>query len=200
MLRFVSVGVVAGIDGGRPTSRGLPPAKARRWATLPCPAGARGAASVRKRRCLPLRGKSASELARLILVCRGRELFAGRFAHQERLAGAPGERKHAVLRSMRPPRSRNHPAGRTAGSARTRSRDSSLENPFLGERQPFSRGSTPPNAAGGKPLLVGLPPSIPSTAPFGPKRSTPAPFVTGRVCVYLRPKALAAGTAGNGGG
>ena len=35
--------------------------------TLPCPAGARGAAGVRIRRCLPLRGKSASELARLIL-------------------------------------------------------------------------------------------------------------------------------------
>ena len=56
-----------------------------------------------------------------------------RFAHQERLAGAPGERKHAVLRSMRPPRPRNHPAGRTAGSARTRSRVQTLENPFLGE-------------------------------------------------------------------
>ena len=33
----------------------------------------------------------------------------------------------------------------------------------------------PPNAAGGKPLLVGLPPSTPTTAPFGTKRRTPAP-------------------------
>ena len=35
--------------------------KGRFLATLPCPAGARGAAGVRGRRCLPLRGKSASE-------------------------------------------------------------------------------------------------------------------------------------------
>ena len=41
--------------------------------THPCPAGQGYAASVRDRRCLPLRGKSASELARLILgVSRGR--------------------------------------------------------------------------------------------------------------------------------
>ena len=33
----------------------------------------------------------------------------------------------------------------------------------------------PPNAAGGKPLLVGLPPSTSATAPFGTKRRTPAP-------------------------
>ena len=31
-----------------------------------------------------------------------------------------------------------HPAGRTAGSARTRSRDPSLENPFLGDGSRFS--------------------------------------------------------------
>ena len=31
------------------------------------------------------------------------------------------------------------------------------------------------NAAGGKPLLVGLPPSTPTTTPFGTKRRTPAP-------------------------
>src|SRR5699024_9911964 len=54
-----------------------------RWATLPCPAGARGAAGVRGRRCLPLRGKSASDLARRILGYRGGKLFAGRFALQE---------------------------------------------------------------------------------------------------------------------
>ena len=33
----------------------------------------------------------------------------------------------------------------------------------------------PQNAAGGKSLLVGLPPSTPATAPFGTKRSTQAP-------------------------
>ena len=75
-----------------------------------------------------------------------------------------------------------------------------LRIPFWGNGSRFPAAPHLQNAAGGKPLLVGLPPSIPSIAPFGPKRSTPAPFVTGRVCVYLRPKALAAGTAGNGGG
>ena len=37
----------------------------------------------------------------------------------------------------------------------------------------------PPNAAGGMPLLVGLPPSTPATAPFGTKRSTQAPYSWG---------------------
>ena len=35
------------------------------------------------------------------------------------------------------------------------------------------------NAAGGKPLLVGLPPSTPTTTPFGTKRSTQAPYSWG---------------------
>ena len=37
----------------------------------------------------------------------------------------------------------------------------------------------PQNAAGGKPLLVGLPPSTPTAAPFGTKRSTQAPYSWG---------------------
>ena len=134
---------------------------------------------MRIRRCLPLRGKGASELARLILVCRGRELFAGRFAHQERLAGAPGERKHAVLRSMRPPRLRNHPAGRTAGSARTRSRDPYLENPFLGERQPFSRGSTPPKRRRRQAPARGLAAVYPCHRPKRTETQQPRPIRDG---------------------
>ena len=49
-----------------------------------------------------------------------------------------------------------------------------LRIPFWG-RQPFPRSPRPPNAAGGKPLLVGLPPSTPTIAPPEPNRSTPAP-------------------------
>ena len=45
----------------------------------------------------------------------------------------------------------------------------------MGKRRPFSRVLVPQNAAGGKPLLLGLPSSMRTTAPFGPKRSTPAP-------------------------
>ena len=73
------------------------------------------------------------------------------------------------------PRSRNHPAGRTAGSARTRPRDQSLGDPFLGNAPVVSLPPVPQNAAGGRPLLVGLPPSIPAFAPTGTKRRTPAP-------------------------
>ena len=45
--------------------------KGRFLATLPCPVGARGAAGVRGRRCLPLRGKSASEWRAGFWVVRG---------------------------------------------------------------------------------------------------------------------------------
>ena len=62
----------------------------------------------------------------------------------------------------RPPRFRNHPAGRTAGSARTRPRDQSLGYPFLGNRPISPVSPSPQNAAGGKSLLVDLPPSVPS--------------------------------------
>ena len=67
------------------------------------------------------------------------------------------------------------PAGRTAGSARTRPRDQSLGNPFLGTGLVFPRLSVPQNAAGGRPLLVGLPPSTRTAVPCGTKRSTHAP-------------------------
>ena len=65
----------------------------------------------------------------------------------------------------------HHPAGRTAGSARTRPRGQPLGNPFLGDGNRFPRGSRPPTAAGGKPLLVG------------------------RACVESEPTAPAGGTA-----
>ena len=120
-----------------------------------------------------------------------------RFAHQERLAGAPGERKHAVLRSMRPPRPRNHPAGRTAGSARTRSRVQTLENPLFGDGGRFHAASPSPKtpqAAG--PLLVGLPPSARSIAPSGTNRSTPAPCSWGGCASTSSQRLLATGTAG----
>ena len=67
------------------------------------------------------------------------------------------------------------PAAGTAGSARTRSRVQTLENPFLGSGSRFPAAPIPQNAAGGRPLLVGLPQSIPTTAPFGTKRSKTAP-------------------------
>ena len=74
----------------------------------------------------------------------GQRRIKERFALQERSGRRAGKTKHALLRSMRPPRPRNHPAGRTAGSARTRSRDQSLENPFLGNGGRFPAAPAPP--------------------------------------------------------
>ena len=146
----------------------------------------------------------------------------GRFAHQERLAGAPGERKArsdscrprfetAVCAHNRPKRNESQsvcpllvgqtgvnpePTARAAGtagpagSARTRSRVQTLENPFLGNGNSF-----PQNTAGGRPLLVGLPPSKTTIAACEVKRRTPAPCVTGRGFVESEPTALDVGTA-----
>ena len=125
----------------------------------------------------------------------------GRFAHQERLAGAPGDGEGAAafynfsypqkpaFRPFRTPCFSYHPAGGTAGSARTRSRDSSLENPFWGNRPS-------PNVAGGKSPARGL---AAVCAHSGPKRneSQPiCPLLVGQTGVYFEPTALAAGPAG----
>ena len=131
---------------------------------------------MRIRRCLPLRGKGASELARLILeVSRERTESRGALPIRNGLQARRGtggaaltarafcgkHSRHARKTSRRPfaafsmpaksgvpapPRplfSRNHPAGRPAGSARTRSRDSSLENPFLGNGSHFPTAPSP---------------------------------------------------------
>ena len=125
----------------------------------------------------PCGAKALLSMARRIMVCRGRKQGFGTFCPLGRAfpARPGGGRKHAVLRSMRPPSSRNHPAGGTAGSARTRSRVQTLENPFLGSGDHLPRRPVPQNAADGKPLLVGLPSSVRTTAPSGTKRSASAP-------------------------
>ena len=138
--------------------------------THPCPAGQGYAAGVRDRRCLPLRGKSASELARLILGGRGAKADKEKICPSRTVWQARRKTKRAVLRSMRPPRPRNHPAGRTAALPAP-AQGSTLENPFW--EPPV------PNAAGGRPLLVGLPPSTRSTAPTGTYRSAHAPYSWG---------------------
>ena len=168
--------------------------KGRFLATLPCPVGARGAAGVRGRRCLPLRGKSASELARRIWAGSWERAFCGAVCPSGGLSRRAGERKAGSY--LYRPRFQTAAGGKSllvgqtgvyfeptalaagtagpAGSARTRSRDQSLENPFLGNGGRFPVAPVP-NAAGGRPLLVGLPPSTRFTAPTGPKRRTPAP-------------------------
>ena len=184
--------------------------------THPCPAGQGYAAGVRDRRCLPLRGKSASELARLILgVSRGR---AGRWGALPIRNGWQARRKNGKRaaihadRVSKPPQAASPCSwGRQASTPSQRHWKPALParralpapaqgiNPL---RIPFwgtgdsSVAPVPQNAAGGRPLLVGLPPSTPIPAPTEPKRSTPAPCSWGGCASTSSQRLLAAGTAG----
>ena len=82
-----------------------------------------------------------------------------------------------------------------AGSARTRSRDQSLENPFLGNRR-FLRRPRPP-----KRRRRQAPARGPAAVYFYHRSNRNEtqhthPLLVGWVCVYPAPTALAAGTAG----
>src|SRR5699024_6612365 len=123
------------------------------------------------------------------------ELFAERFAHQEWLAGALGERKHTLLRSMRPPSPRNHPAGGTAGSARTRSRVQTLENPFLGDGSRFSPQPPSPKHRRRQAPALGPAAICSRLRPIRNETQRPSPLLVGLGRVDFEPKALAPGTA-----
>ena len=92
----------------------------------------------------------------------------------------------------------NHPAGRTAGSARTRPRDQSLGDPFLGtayivpvSRPPKRRRRTAP--ARGPSAVYAL------CRRARNETKRPSPLLMGLGRVNTEPKALAAGTAGTAG-
>ena len=130
------------------------------------------------------------------MVCRGRKHGFGTFCLSRGFSGAPGERKHAVLRSMRPPSPRNHPAGGTAGSARTRPRDQSLGYPFLGNRPSSSPSPRPPKRRRRQAPARGLVVVCAHDRPKRNERQRIRPLLVGRMRVYSEPTALAAGTAG----
>ena len=192
--------------------------KGVRLATLPCPRqGQGGAAGVRDRRCSPLRGKSASELARLILEAsreraEGRGALPIRYGRQARRGTGKGQRRTSgagirarpatafprrykpAFRSFRTPCFPCHPAGRTAGSARTRSRDSSLENPILGNGSVSLQPRTPKRRRRQAPAFE--PAAVYSF--YRPNRNEPQhthPLLVGWVCVEPEPTALAGGPA-----
>ena len=77
----------------------------------------------------------------------------------------------------RPPRFRNHPAGRLAGSARTRPRDQSLGYPFLGNRaiSPVFPSPRPPKRRRRQVPARGLAAVCTLTAPPETQRSIHAP-------------------------
>ena len=90
-LRFGSDGAAVGADGGRPTSRGLPPAV--RWATLPCPGG-QGTLQVCVFDAVCPAGKGATERRAGSWRVAGESGVSERFAHQglSRRAGERGRR------------------------------------------------------------------------------------------------------------
>ena len=88
------------------------------------------------------------------------------------------------------------PAGRTAGSARTRPRVQTLENPFLGNRLHLSPSSRPPKRRRRQAPARGSAAVYPHHRSMRNETKHPCPLLVGHGCVFHAPKALAAGTAG----
>ena len=89
------------------------------------------------------------------------------------------------------PPSPDHPAGRPAGSARTRSRVQTLENPFLGTATVSPAAPVPQRRSG--PLSWARRYSHHRPARTEPQHTRP--LLVGRACVESEPTALAGGTA-----
>ena len=145
-------------------------------ATLPCPGGARGAAGVRIRRCLPC-GQRRCRVARRILVYRGKNRVSVRFAHQETF---PARRGTELRDTSHCPTFRGEHSGRGGGRdqlflfyhlfAPAKSQLSAFPAATSSPHHPAS-----PNAAGRRPLRVGRPPCMRFAAGTETKRSTQAP-------------------------
>ena len=199
---------------------------------LPCPVGARGAAGVRVRRCLPCGAKALQSWRAGFWPVHGKEFFAGAFCPSGNFPGAPGKRScgaHLIAFAFRgeyPGRgirsrpffpfyllfapAKGHLPALPAASSPTIPR---------GERR-----ALPAPAQGIHPLRIPFwgrqpfPPRLPSpnrrrrTAPArGPsavyalcrrnrnETKRPCPLLVGHGCVNTEPTALAAGTAGPAG-
>ena len=101
-----------GVDGGRPTSRGLPPAG--RWSTLPCPLG-KGRCRCAGSTLFALRAKALQSGAPDHGMSRERAGFSERFAHQGNLPARRGTGERAAPRRGRrytPSRGQNAPFSR----------------------------------------------------------------------------------------
>ena len=121
---------------------------------LPCPVGARGAAGVRVRRCLPCGAKALQSWRAGFWSVHGKEFFAGRFAHQETFPA----RRGTELRGT---------SHRFCFSRRISGARHTVETVF----SPFTSFSCPQKA--------NFPPSpprlLPQTIPRGERRALPAP-------------------------
>ena len=156
------------------------------------PGRARGAASVRIRRCLPC-GQKRCRAARRIWVYRGKSSSTSalriRGVSARRGTRSPSPVSTAAAFSPCPP------AGRPAGSARTRPRDQSLGNPFLGDRPRLSPPLRPPKRRRRQAPARGLAAVCALSRPARNVKKRPCPLLVGHGRVDLEPKALADRTA-----
>ena len=166
---------------------------------LPCLVGARCAAGVRIRRCLPLRGKSASELARRILAGSRERVFCGGVLPIRKLSRRAGETElrgtsHRLCFSRRIFGAR-HTVETGFSPFTTFSRPQKAIFPPSPPRllpQTIPRGdrrALPAPAQGSKPLRI---PFLGTAAVFP---AAPVPLLVGRACVESEPTAPAGGTA-----
>ena len=100
-------------DGGKPTSRGLPPAAPLGDAALPCGQGALPVCG--GRRCLPC-GQRRCRVARRIMAYRGRKRGLKAFCPSGNFPGAPGNGARCPPRAGLP--GRNFPACRGTRTSR----------------------------------------------------------------------------------
>ena len=188
---------------------------------LPCPWRARGAVSVRIRRCLPHGGKSAAERRAGCGCVAEKSGFPKRIAHQGALPARQGRRNPSFhflwrTRRIRPfpalmngaksvapllPRPRFSPAvpqGERRALPAPAQGTNPLGIPFWGPASSFPV-SRPPKRRRRQAPARGLAAVFPRLRPMRNETKHPCPLLVGHGCVYTAPKALAAGTAGGTG-
>ena len=162
--------------------------------THPCPAGQGYAASVRDRRCLPLRGKSASELARLIGGCRGGKQGVGALCPSGTVGRRARKTKHTLLRSMRRRVHATIPLGERRALPAPAQGINPLRIPFWGTGRPPTPQAAGPCSWACRRLLASPPQPDRNEAPKPPTRGAWArlPRAEGAGFRYYRMAAFSA--------
>ena len=141
---------------------------------------------------LPIRGlcrRAGEGEALRALFCGGHGVSALPSAHERRKVHRPASPAAAFFPCR--------PAGRPAGSARTRPRDQSLGYPFLGNRPTSPPSPRLPKRRRRQVPARGLAAVCTLHRPTRNAKKHPCPLLVGHGCVVTEPKALAAGTAGS---
>ena len=140
---------------------------------------------------LPIRGlcrRAGEGEALCALFCGGHGVSALPSAHERRKVHRPASPAAAFFPCR--------PAGRPAGSARTRPRDQSLGYPFLEDRPHLSPSPRPPKRRRRQAPARGLAAVCALYRPNRNETQNARPLLVGRAFAALEPTAPAAGTAG----